>query len=177
MKKRKRKQWPVWSRAELRLLGRMTDREAAKKTGRTTRAVFHRRNLLGRPKPDSRHPSWTPREDALVARLSCQEAARRTGRSLMAVRRRRRRLGVAGPFPVLRKGTGVGKRPVGSGREAAGPLHWDGQGGEEGAVLLAHPVEVPPPGLDENNASCGRHDSRPPIRQTVWKESGGGRTL
>jgi hypothetical protein len=87
----------LWSPDEEALLGVLTDREAANRTGRALNAVRGKRRQMGRKNPDPRslpHPGrpWTLEEDGMVARLLPEEVARRTGRTLRAVYARRAQL-------------------------------------------------------------------------------------
>jgi hypothetical protein len=95
---------PRWTRAQLRILGRLPDEEVARRTGRSREAVRGKRQALGIPNPASNH--WSAAEDALVRTLLPQVAAARTGRSLKAVYERRRVLG-------LPDGRRAGRRTLG----------------------------------------------------------------
>jgi hypothetical protein len=80
-----------WTPEEDKLVRALPPGEAARRTGRSLRAVYVRRSGLGL----CAAPRWTQEEDDLVRTLRAEEAARRTGRSLEAVYNRRRALGVA----------------------------------------------------------------------------------
>jgi hypothetical protein len=59
---------PWWTRAEVALLGRLPDDEAARRTGRSANAVRQKRELLGRDAP------LTGRESAVKCRqVPCSE--------------------------------------------------------------------------------------------------------
>jgi hypothetical protein len=88
---RKIKRRRGWTRKEISLVGKMTDAEIARRTGRPKFSVKSFRRKLGIPSitPIPPTKAWTPEEDALMARLSDKEVARRTGRTLSAVQYRR----------------------------------------------------------------------------------------
>lgn len=77
-----------WENWEIRLLGKMMDKEVAGRTGRSASAVMHMRQFLKIPAfwP---HLRWHPDEDALLGKLPDVDVADRTGRTLIAVIARR----------------------------------------------------------------------------------------
>jgi hypothetical protein len=79
----------AWTPEEERLLGTVTDRELARRLGRTVLAVQARRVIRRIPSvlPTARH--WTPREDALLGTKTDAEVGRLLGRGATGVRRRR----------------------------------------------------------------------------------------
>jgi hypothetical protein len=84
-----------WTPEEDELVRALPPEEAARRTGRSPRAVYGRRNVLGLAHAAAR---WTPAEDDLARTLPAKEVAERTGRTLKAVYGRRRDLGVARRF-------------------------------------------------------------------------------
>jgi hypothetical protein len=72
-------------------VGKITDAEIARRTGRPKFSVKSFRRKLGiqsvTPIPPTK--AWTPKEDALMVKLSDKEVAKRTGRTLSAVQYRR----------------------------------------------------------------------------------------
>jgi hypothetical protein len=87
---------PRWTRAQLRLLGKLPDEEVARRTGRSRDAVRGKRGALGIPNPDGNR--WSAAEDALVRTFLPPVATARTGRSLKAVYEH---------DPVIRRGGGA----------------------------------------------------------------------
>jgi hypothetical protein len=88
---RKTRRRRLWTEKEIRLVGKLTDAEVARRTGHPKLSVKGLRHRLGLPSANPMPPTraWTRQEDALMARLSDKEVARRTGRTLGAVRYRR----------------------------------------------------------------------------------------
>ncbi len=84
----KRKPIP-WMPEELALLGKYSDAEVAKMTGRHFGTVWQKRNDLGIPQPSLRFRRWTRAEDKQVGTDTDAEIARRLGRTEMAVKSRR----------------------------------------------------------------------------------------
>ena len=80
-----------WTPKEDDLVRALPPGEAARRTSRSLKAVYARRNDLGL----NAVPRWTAAADELVRTLWAEEVARRTGRTLVAVYQRRRTLGVA----------------------------------------------------------------------------------
>jgi hypothetical protein len=80
----------LWTPEEDDLVRALPPREAARRTGRSLKAVYDRRHVFDLA-PAGR---WTPAEDDLVRTLPAKEAARRTGRTLQAVYERRQALGI-----------------------------------------------------------------------------------
>jgi hypothetical protein len=80
-----------WTKKEISLVGKITDAEIARRTGRAKFSVKSFRRKLGIPSVNPVPPTkaWTPKDDALMMRLSDKEVARRTGRTLSAVQYRR----------------------------------------------------------------------------------------
>jgi hypothetical protein len=90
---------PRWTKADIALLGKMTDEEVGRRTGRTVEGVRQKREGLGIPSPsEDRKVRWRPEEVAVLGTVPDKEAARRLGRSLRSVRLKRFKLGIANPF-------------------------------------------------------------------------------
>ena len=81
-----------WSEKQLAMVGVMSDKEVARLSHHTVKAVARKRFLMGKPKPDPVMVYWTADQDKLLGAMSDDEVAKRTGRSILAVRKRRRRL-------------------------------------------------------------------------------------
>ena len=90
---------PAWSKKELRLLGRLPDRELARRLGRTYRAVQARRKRMGIDAATHPERTWTASEDVLARadRLTLRQIAVQLGRTVDSVKCRRRRLRAARP--------------------------------------------------------------------------------
>jgi hypothetical protein len=86
---------PRGSDADLALLGKLTDDEVARRTGRSWNAVRQKREELGLP--NSAAGRWAAEEVALLGTLADEEVARGLGRSLRSVIRMRRKLGIPRP--------------------------------------------------------------------------------
>ena len=84
-----------WTPEEDELVRALPPGEAARRTGRSLRAVYDRRYALGLAYAGG----WTPEEDEQVRTLPAKGAAERTGRTLVAVYLRRQALGVARRHP------------------------------------------------------------------------------
>jgi hypothetical protein len=78
-----------WTPRELAMLGKRSDAEVAKITGRTFGTVWQKRRALGIPQPALRFRKWTPTEDKLVGTDSDAQIARRLLRTESAVKSRR----------------------------------------------------------------------------------------
>jgi hypothetical protein len=98
--------WVPWRPEEDELLRALPPEEAARRTGRSLRAVYRRRHQLGLPglRTGPRPRAWTGKEDKLVRALPAAAVAQRTGRSLSAVYARRRELGMGRRY----RGQGTG---------------------------------------------------------------------
>jgi hypothetical protein len=81
-----------WTAEQLALLGTMPDEDLARKTGRTTGAVRHRRTELGIPSPTGW--AWTDAQLALLGKVPDGELAAQTGRTVGAVRCQRTGRGI-----------------------------------------------------------------------------------
>jgi hypothetical protein len=81
-----------WTKAELRLLGKLPDAEVAKRTGRGANAVRVKPTKLGIPNPSG--PGWTAEELDLLGTAPDAEVAARIGRTEGAVTLKRCRLGI-----------------------------------------------------------------------------------
>src|SRR5688572_12150060 len=79
-----------WLEVELVALGKAPDGVLAKRFGRSTEAVRHKRTRRGVPAFDSTWVLWTAEQDAMIGRLSTAEVAARSGRTASAIRARRR---------------------------------------------------------------------------------------
>jgi hypothetical protein len=79
-----------WTPPEEELVRTLPPVQAAQRTGRSLRAVYARRHVLGIG--SARH--WTLEKDQLVRALPPAEVARRTGHTLAAVYERRHLLGI-----------------------------------------------------------------------------------
>lgn len=86
-----------WTRREIALLGRHTDRRVAKLLGITLSAVINKRQLLQIPpfKPPARPVVWTPRKIAELGRSTDSAVAAKLGISPSSVKRKRQQLGIA----------------------------------------------------------------------------------
>jgi hypothetical protein len=84
-----RRKGPTWAAREDELVRTLPPTEVARWTGRSMKAVYVRRRVLGIP---TARRQWTPEEDQLALTMPAQEVTRRTGRSLGAVYHRRSRL-------------------------------------------------------------------------------------
>ena len=89
----------LWTPREEAWLGRKTDAEIARLTGRTLLAVGMRRRALGRPNPGCKVPYFLPAEDKLLGTMPDSKAARRLKRSKTSIALRRARLGI----PAIRR--------------------------------------------------------------------------
>ena len=78
-----------WTDEQLALLGELTDREVAERTGRGVSAVTARRRDLGIAASQPRAYEWSAAEDALLGTVTDQEAADRLGVSRKCVHARR----------------------------------------------------------------------------------------
>jgi hypothetical protein len=94
----------IWQRWELKLLGRYTDAETARKTGRTRSSVFHKRHRLGIAVMPELRP-WTAQELSLLGNVPDREIATRTGRAYKTVHQRRRALSIPNAAAVVRRWT------------------------------------------------------------------------
>src|SRR6266853_6268585 len=72
----------LWQEWEIRLLGRLPDRDVARRTGRTCRAAASKRRQLGflRRPPRSAAP-WTPEHLRLLGKFPDKEVARKLNRN------------------------------------------------------------------------------------------------
>jgi hypothetical protein len=91
-----------WTAKDLALLGKLTDDEIARRTGRSWNAVRQKREELGLPNPAAGR--WAAEEVALLGTLADEEVARGLGRSLRSVIRMRRKLGIPRPSEERPKG-------------------------------------------------------------------------
>ena len=93
-----------WMAEEDDLLGTMSDKDLARRLGRSTADIFARRRLLGikawaiTGRPPRR--LWTPQEDALLGTMTDAALAAKLGISMMTVYERRRKLFI----PSFRQG-------------------------------------------------------------------------
>jgi hypothetical protein len=92
---------PRWTKRQLAMLGKMPDKEVARRTGRTVGAVRQMREELGIPNPAGNR--WRPEDIALLGTMPDREAARRLGRSLQSVTQKRIKLGIANPLDGRRR--------------------------------------------------------------------------
>src|SRR5438876_1804730 len=82
-----------WTEAEVELLGRLSDREVAERTGHSLKSVQTKRQGMGilvRP----HGTPWKAKEDRLLGTKPDSEVANLLKRTPMAVYRRRRELGI-----------------------------------------------------------------------------------
>jgi len=105
----------AWTESEDEFVKSLPVKDAAARTGRTVKAIYHRRNLLGlsnKTRGRTRqgkmslshknqwlrspfaHRRWTARDDEWLRTLRPAEVAEKTGRTLNAVWARRRNLGL-----------------------------------------------------------------------------------
>jgi hypothetical protein len=85
------RRWQAW---EIELLGKMPDREACRKTGRTLSALSTKRVELKIPAIRTHQLPWTPEQVALLGKLPDKEAARIIGCYYSNVARKRLELGI-----------------------------------------------------------------------------------
>ena len=83
-----------WKNADYKLLGTMSDADAARRLKRTWTAVQARRIILGIPKFKAQFHPWTDKEEALLGAMSDHDLAARLGISIAAVAHRRWRKGI-----------------------------------------------------------------------------------
>ena len=93
--------WQAW---ELELLGKYTDKDVARRTGRTRPSIFHKRHRLRIPTVPSLRP-WTTQELALLGKVPDKEIARRIGRPYKTVHGKRVALGIPNTAGMLRDWT------------------------------------------------------------------------
>src|SRR5882724_6344233 len=93
----------LWTKAEDHQLGTISDRELARRLGRTLDAVVCRRVNFGIPKFGALRHYWDARQEAMLGKFSDEEVARRLNRSLDSVSVRRARLGIPKPSPRPRR--------------------------------------------------------------------------
>jgi hypothetical protein len=86
----------AWSPAELKMLGKVPDKEIVRRTGRSLHAVTQYRERRHIPVAGAaqRLRPWTPQEEALLGTGPDAEVARQLKRSYNSVKRRRHRLGI-----------------------------------------------------------------------------------
>ena len=85
------RRWQDW---EIELLGKVPDREAVRRTGRTLSAVSTKRVELQIPAIRTRQLPWTPEQIALLGKLPDKEAARLIGCYYSNVARKRLELSI-----------------------------------------------------------------------------------
>ena len=78
------------------MLGKATDAQVARRTGRSVTSVKARRLRLGIA--SSRH-RWAPEQDVLLGKFTDQILARRLGCTVKAIQARREALGIPAPTP------------------------------------------------------------------------------
>ncbi len=83
-------QW--WTRQECRLLGRYSDAEVARLTGRTLHGIRNKRLKLGRKSPST--SPWSDEEITMLGTAPDSEIAATVGRSCGAVAQKRQALGI-----------------------------------------------------------------------------------
>lgn len=83
-----------WTPADLALLGKLPDKEVARRLQRDYKAVFAMRKKLGRPYQARQVHPWTPAEDRLLGTMPDRALARRLRRTPNAVALRRNRCGI-----------------------------------------------------------------------------------
>ena len=87
---------PSWTQEDDALLGRFTDAEIARRTGRSNSAVWLRRKQLGIPPvPRANYGPWTTAEIALLGTMPDKELAARFGHSVGGTKAKRLTLGLA----------------------------------------------------------------------------------
>jgi hypothetical protein len=105
--------WPEWTAAQLQLLGTMSDKEVARRVGRTESWVGVKRRSLGIPALMPGQRLWTASERALLGQVTDAEAARRLNRTVHSVYSMRQDLGIAAcrsNYHVFIKGRHPGNR-------------------------------------------------------------------
>jgi hypothetical protein len=85
------RRWQPW---EIDVLGKVPDRKAVRKTGRTLSAVSTKRVELKIPAIRTRRLPWTPKQIALLGKLPDREAARLIGCYYSNAARKRLELGI-----------------------------------------------------------------------------------
>lgn len=90
----------AWTPEQIAMLGTITDRDVAIKTGRTAKAVSSRRLLLGiapfrQHTKHARPVKWTMAKDRVLGTMSDTDAARKLRCSPMQAFNRRRKLEIA----------------------------------------------------------------------------------
>jgi len=87
---------PSWTQEDDALLGRFTDAEIARRTGRSNSAVWLRRKQLGIPRvPKANYRPWTTAGIALLGTMPDKELAARFGHSVGSTKAKRLTLGIA----------------------------------------------------------------------------------
>src|SRR5205823_1778455 len=86
-----------WTPKEEGILGKVSYAEAARRLGRTKKAVQHHRRQLGGAyfHPEKPHKNWTQAELALLGTQTDDVLAKKLGRTPCAIKLRRARLGIA----------------------------------------------------------------------------------
>ena len=85
-----------WTQEDDAMLGRFTDAEIARRTGRSNSAVWLRRKQLGIPPvPKANYGPWTTAEIALLGTMSDKKFAERFGHSVGSTKAKRLSLGIA----------------------------------------------------------------------------------
>src|SRR5262249_22179745 len=84
----------IWTPAEEKLLGKLSDEEVAKRTGRKVSAVRNRRQRKGLPPTEFLRRPWTKAEEKLLGTDTDEEIGLRLGRDRATVGDRRRQLGL-----------------------------------------------------------------------------------
>lgn len=90
----------AWTPRQVALLGKMTDAEVARRTGRTQHAVLTQRHKLGLPAHIPHRRRWSRREIALLGKIADVQLAEHLSISRRCVLMERRRRGIAPAHPA-----------------------------------------------------------------------------
>jgi hypothetical protein len=83
-----------WEPRELKLLGKVSDQEAARRLKRSLHSVKCKRVLLRIPNWQLRGKLWTRQDEALVGTMSDVELAKKLGRTVRSIEHKRAALGL-----------------------------------------------------------------------------------
>jgi len=75
-----------WTKAEIKLLGKLPDRILASQIGRSASVVWQKRNSLGIAQPHVLQSFWTPEEEKIVLSHSIQDSMKMINRSRESIK-------------------------------------------------------------------------------------------